>query len=173
MLNLYQVDQATLSQLEAEAEVSAVTINKQTMVVLQVYLELHLLEAEEVAHGMANLDDLADQEAEVLNLETEDKETNHLQIHLKEILEEIVIPVEVAEVLANLEVLLEDKVQKTQFHHLEIITLEAEAALTEIMLEVQEAEVKVHLEAKMEAMAEVVEQERITVAAQEVAETVL
>ena len=81
--------------------------------------------------------------------------------------------VEVAEVLANLEVLLEDKVQKTQFHHLEIITLEAEAALTEIMLEVQEAEVKVHLEAKMEAMAEVVEQERITVAAQEVAETVL
>ena len=81
--------------------------------------------------------------------------------------------VEVAEVLANLEVLLEDKVQKTQFHHLEIITLEAEAALTEIMLEVQEAEGKVHLEAKMEAMAEVVEQERITVAAQEVAETVL
>jgi hypothetical protein len=78
MLNLYQVDQATLSQLEAEAEVSAVTINKQATVVLQVYLELHLLEAEAVAHGMANLDDLADQEAEVLNLEAEDKETYHL-----------------------------------------------------------------------------------------------
>ena len=78
MLNLYQVAQATLSQLEAEAEVSAVTINKQTMVVLQVYSELHLLEAEVAAHGMAKLDDLAGREAEVLRAEAEDKETNHL-----------------------------------------------------------------------------------------------
>ena len=77
------------------------------------------------------------------------------------------VTVEVAEALANQELLLEDKVQKMQFHHLEIFTLEAEVALTEIMLEVQEAEVKVHLEAKVVVTAEAEEQERITVAAQE------